>query len=153
VLPLQLYEALRLYDDTTQKARTALCDALPLRAIGLEPSNITCSSQSSKVVTSVLRSHSPVTHHTIAFQAIQSSHHTSHPNHTTSDYTMSPLSVPKIFMAGGAVGFGYYLYMRQYWFPNPYKTQGVQNIEDRFSAGGGHPHTYARAGQHARYGQ
>ncbi|KAL1611187.1 hypothetical protein SLS59_000828 [Nothophoma quercina] len=48
---------------------------------------------------------------------------------------MSPLSVPKIFMAGGAVGFGYYLYMRQYWFPNPYKTQGVQNIEDRFSAG------------------
>ncbi|KAH7391905.1 hypothetical protein BKA66DRAFT_568315 [Pyrenochaeta sp. MPI-SDFR-AT-0127] len=52
---------------------------------------------------------------------------------------MSPLSVPKIFMAGGAVGFTYYLYMRQYWFPNPYKTQGVQNIEDRFSAGGGHP--------------
>ncbi|KAJ4408104.1 hypothetical protein N0V91_003452 [Didymella pomorum] len=59
---------------------------------------------------------------------------------------MSPLSVPKIFMAGGAVGFGYYLYMRQYWFPNPYKTQGVQNIEDRFSAGGGHPtHTPAQA--------
>lgn len=52
---------------------------------------------------------------------------------------MSPLSVPKIFMAGGAVGFTYYLYMRQYWFPNPYKTQGAQNIEDRFSAGGGHP--------------
>ena len=42
-------------------------------------------------------------------------------------------------MAGGAAGFGYYLYMRQYWFPNPYKTQGVQNIEDRYSAGGGHP--------------
>lgn len=42
-------------------------------------------------------------------------------------------------MAGGAAGFGYYLYMRQYWFPNPYKTQGVQNIEDRFSAAGGHP--------------
>jgi hypothetical protein len=59
---------------------------------------------------------------------------------------MSPLSVPKIFMAGGAVGFGYYLYMRQYWFPNPYKTQGVQNIEDRFSAGGGSPtHTPAVA--------
>jgi hypothetical protein len=58
---------------------------------------------------------------------------------------MSPLSVPKIFMAGGAVGFGYYLYMRQYWFPNPYKTQGVQNIEDRFSAGGGHP-THTPAG-------
>ncbi|KAG9206352.1 hypothetical protein G6514_005079 [Epicoccum nigrum] len=59
---------------------------------------------------------------------------------------MSPLSVPKIFMAGGAVGFGYYLYMRQYWFPNPYKTQGVQNIEDRYSAGGGHPtHTPAVA--------
>jgi hypothetical protein len=52
---------------------------------------------------------------------------------------MSPLSVPKIFMAGSACGFGYYLYMRQYWFPNPYKTQGVQNIEDRYSAGGGHP--------------
>ncbi|KAL5121887.1 hypothetical protein ACEQ8H_000102 [Pleosporales sp. CAS-2024a] len=84
---------------------------------------------------------------------------------------MSPLSVPKIFMAGSAVGFGYYLYMRQYWyapsnpnphtptlpppsadpspphrFPDPYKTQGVQNIEDRFSAGGGHPtHTPATA--------
>ena len=59
---------------------------------------------------------------------------------------MSPLSVPKIFMAGGAVGFGYYLYMRQYWFPNPYKTQGIQNIEDRFTAGGGHPtHTPAVA--------
>ncbi|KAH8731360.1 hypothetical protein GQ44DRAFT_325721 [Phaeosphaeriaceae sp. PMI808] len=59
---------------------------------------------------------------------------------------MSPLSVPKVFMAGGAVGFGYYLFMRQYWFPNPYKTQGVQNIEGRFSAGGGHPtHTPATA--------
>ncbi|KAF1360183.1 hypothetical protein EJ07DRAFT_116067 [Lizonia empirigonia] len=59
---------------------------------------------------------------------------------------MSPLSVPKIFMAGGAVGFGYYLYMRQFWFPNPYKTQGVENIENRFSAGGGHPtHTPAQA--------
>jgi hypothetical protein len=57
---------------------------------------------------------------------------------------MSPLSVPKIFMAGGAVGFGYYLYMRQYWFPNPYKTQGVENIENRFSSGGGHP-THAPA--------
>jgi hypothetical protein len=58
---------------------------------------------------------------------------------------MSPLSVPKIFMAGSATGFAYYLYMRQYWFPNPYKTQGVQNIEDRFSAGGGHPtHTPAQ---------
>ncbi|EUC38702.1 hypothetical protein COCCADRAFT_82463 [Bipolaris zeicola 26-R-13] len=61
---------------------------------------------------------------------------------------MSPLSVPKIFMAGGAVGFGYYLYMRQYWFPNPYKTQGVQNIEDRFSSGGASPtHTPAVASQ------
>ncbi|KAF1920031.1 hypothetical protein BDU57DRAFT_508109 [Ampelomyces quisqualis] len=58
---------------------------------------------------------------------------------------MSPLSIPKIFMAGGVVGFSYYLYMRQYWFPNPYKTQGVQNIEDRFSAGGGHP-THTPAG-------
>ncbi|KAF1845678.1 uncharacterized protein K460DRAFT_366522 [Cucurbitaria berberidis CBS 394.84] len=58
---------------------------------------------------------------------------------------MSPLSVPKIFMAGGLSGFGYYLYMRQYWFPNPYKTQGVQNIEDRFSAGGGSP-THTPAG-------
>ena len=43
------------------------------------------------------------------------------------------------------VGFGYYLFMRQYWFPNPYKTQGVQNIEDRYSAGGGHP-THTPAG-------
>ena len=61
---------------------------------------------------------------------------------------MSPLSVPKIFMAGGAVGFGYYLFMRQYWFPNPYKTQGVQNIEDRFSSGGGSPtHTPAAGSQ------
>ncbi len=42
-------------------------------------------------------------------------------------------------MAGGLTGFGYYLYMRQYWFPNPYKTQGVKNIEDRFSKGGGTP--------------
>jgi len=58
---------------------------------------------------------------------------------------MAPLSVPKVFMAGGALGFGYYLYMRQYWFPNPYKTQGVQNIEDRFSAGGGSP-THTPAG-------
>ncbi|KAL6709786.1 hypothetical protein ACN47E_001215 [Coniothyrium glycines] len=59
---------------------------------------------------------------------------------------MSPLSVPKIFMAGGAVGFGYYLYMRQHWFPDPYKTPGMRNIEDRFSAGGGHPtHTPAVA--------
>jgi len=65
---------------------------------------------------------------------------------------MSPLSVPKIFMAGGAVGFGYYLYMRQYWFPNPYKTQGVQNIEDRYSAGGGHPtHTPAVASRLGTY--
>ena len=140
-----LDEALRLNDDTTQKDRIALCDALPPRAIGLEPSNITCSCPSSTTLTSVLRSHSPVTHHPIAFQAIQSSlNHTSHPIYTTSDYTMSPLSVPKIFMAGGAVGFGYYLYMRQYWFPNPYKTQGIQNIEDRFSSGGGHP-THAPA--------
>ncbi|KAJ4370579.1 hypothetical protein N0V83_005100 [Neocucurbitaria cava] len=52
---------------------------------------------------------------------------------------MSPLSVPKIFMAGGAVGFGYYLYMRQHWFPNPYKTPAVQSIEDRYSSGGGAP--------------
>jgi hypothetical protein len=58
---------------------------------------------------------------------------------------MAPLTVPKIFMAGGAVGFGYYLFMRQYWFPNPYKTQGVQNIEDRFSSGGGSP-THTPAG-------
>lgn len=51
-------------------------------------------------------------------------------------------------MAGGAVGFGYYLYMRQYWFPNPYKTQGVQNIEDRYSAGGANPtHTPAMASE------
>lgn len=72
-------------------------------------------------------------------------------HHSTLDCThttMSPLSVPKIFMAGGAVGFGYYLYMRQYWFPNPYKTQGVQNIEDRYSAGGANPtHTPAMASE------
>ncbi|PSN65370.1 hypothetical protein BS50DRAFT_575402 [Corynespora cassiicola Philippines] len=52
---------------------------------------------------------------------------------------MSPLTIPKIFMAGGAVGFSYYLVMRQYWFPNPYKTRETQNIEDRFSAGGASP--------------
>lgn len=61
---------------------------------------------------------------------------------------MSPLSVPKVFMAGSVAGFGYYLYMRQYWFPDPYKTRGVQNIEDRFSAGGGHPnHAPAQASE------
>lgn len=42
-------------------------------------------------------------------------------------------------MAGGAVGFGYYLVMRPYWFPNPYKTREMQNVEDRFSAAGGAP--------------
>ncbi|KAF2015851.1 hypothetical protein BU24DRAFT_462071 [Aaosphaeria arxii CBS 175.79] len=46
-------------------------------------------------------------------------------------------NIPKILMAGGAVGFSYYLVMRQYWFPNPYKTQGIQNVEDRFTAAGG----------------
>ena len=57
---------------------------------------------------------------------------------------MSRLTIPKIFMAGGAVGFTYYMFMRQYWFPNPYKTREVQNIEDRFTAGGGSPtHTPA----------
>jgi len=54
-------------------------------------------------------------------------------------------SIPQTFMAGGGVGFTYYLYMRQYWFPDPYKTQGVQNIEDRFSAAGGSP-THTPAG-------
>jgi hypothetical protein len=48
-------------------------------------------------------------------------------------------SIPKIFMAGGIVGFGYYMVMRPYWFPNPYKTRETQNIEDRFTAGGGTP--------------
>ncbi|KAF2474871.1 uncharacterized protein BDR25DRAFT_255365 [Lindgomyces ingoldianus] len=48
-------------------------------------------------------------------------------------------SIPKIFAAGGIFGFSYYLWMRQYWFPNPYKTREVQNIEDRFTAGGGAP--------------
>lgn len=52
---------------------------------------------------------------------------------------MPQTSIPKIFMAGGAVGFTYYLFMRQYWFPNPYKTREAQNIEDRFTAGGGAP--------------
>lgn len=47
---------------------------------------------------------------------------------------MSPIA--KLFLAGGGVGFTYYMFMRQYWFPNPYKTRGVQNIEDRFSSGG-----------------
>ncbi|ORY12085.1 hypothetical protein BCR34DRAFT_600841 [Clohesyomyces aquaticus] len=47
--------------------------------------------------------------------------------------------VPKVFFAGGAVGFGYYLWVRSYWFPNPYKTQATQNVEGRFVAGGGHP--------------
>lgn len=48
--------------------------------------------------------------------------------------------VPKVFLAGGAVGFGYYLWVRSYWFPNPYKTQGAQNVEDRFTAAGGSTH-------------
>lgn len=74
--------------------------------------------------------------------------HSTLPASTTHQYAMSPLSVPKIFMAGGAVGFGYYLYMRQYWFPNPYKTQGIENIENRFSSGGGNPtHAPAQASQ------
>jgi hypothetical protein len=59
---------------------------------------------------------------------------------------MSRLTIPKIFMAGGAVGFTYYMFMRQYWFPNPYKTREVQNIEDRFTAGGGSPHHTPAAG-------
>ncbi|KAF2797779.1 hypothetical protein K505DRAFT_322303 [Melanomma pulvis-pyrius CBS 109.77] len=50
---------------------------------------------------------------------------------------MSPIA--KLFLAGGGVGFTYYLFMRQYWFPNPYKTRAVQNIEDRFSSGGATP--------------
>lgn len=56
------------------------------------------------------------------------------------------LTIPKIFMAGGAVGFTYYMFMRPYWFPNPYKTKEVQNIEDRFSAGGGSPYHTPAAG-------
>lgn len=56
------------------------------------------------------------------------------------------LTIPKIFMAGGAVGFTYYMFMRQYWFPNPYKTREVQNIEDRFTAGGGTPYSTPAAG-------
>ena len=53
--------------------------------------------------------------------------------------TMPGPNIPKILMAGGAVGFGYYLVMRPYWFPNPYKTREIQNVEDRFTAGGGTP--------------
>ncbi|PVI04979.1 hypothetical protein DM02DRAFT_611089 [Periconia macrospinosa] len=60
---------------------------------------------------------------------------------------MSRLTIPKIFMAGGAVGFTYYMVMRQYWFPNPYrtredhmKTAGVTNVEDRYTAAGGTPY-------------
>jgi hypothetical protein len=56
------------------------------------------------------------------------------------------LTIPKIFMAGGAVGFTYYMVMRQYWFPNPYKTREVQNIEDRFTAGGASTHHTPGAG-------
>ena len=56
------------------------------------------------------------------------------------------LTIPKIFMAGGAVGFTYYMIMRPYWFPNPYKTREVSNIEDRFTAGGGTPHSTPAAG-------
>jgi hypothetical protein len=59
---------------------------------------------------------------------------------------MAPLTIPKVFMAGGAVGLAYYAVMRQYWFPNPYKTREVQNIEDRFSAGGGSTHHTPGAG-------
>ncbi|KAL1595737.1 hypothetical protein SLS60_009426 [Paraconiothyrium brasiliense] len=51
------------------------------------------------------------------------------------------LTIPKIFMAGGAVGFTYYMFMRQYWFPDPYKTRGTKNIEDRWTAGGGTPYS------------
>ena len=119
-------------------------------AIGLELTNITCSSlklQDSDVP------HPPFTfcryssHHCIPSNLDLCPHHTSNLSHAP-HHTMSPLSVPKIFMAGGAVGFGYYLYMRQYWFPNPYKTQGIENIENRFSSGGGHPtHAPAQASQ------
>ncbi|KAF2281040.1 uncharacterized protein EI97DRAFT_429122 [Westerdykella ornata] len=58
----------------------------------------------------------------------------------------SRTSIGKVFLAGGVVGLGYYAYMRQYWFPktsktepNPFRTQGVKNIEDRYTAGGGMP--------------
>jgi hypothetical protein len=56
------------------------------------------------------------------------------------------LTIPKIFMAGGAVGFTYYMVMRPYWFPNPYKTRESQNIEDRWTAGGGTPYSTPAAG-------
>ncbi|KAF2178638.1 hypothetical protein K469DRAFT_599151 [Zopfia rhizophila CBS 207.26] len=49
------------------------------------------------------------------------------------------MNIPKVLFAGGAVGFTYYLFMRQYWFPNPYKTREVQNVEDKFTAGGATP--------------
>lgn len=49
--------------------------------------------------------------------------------------------VPQILMAGGAVGFGYYMFMRPYWFPNPYKTQGMENIEKAHTRGGGTPNS------------
>lgn len=55
----------------------------------------------------------------------------------------SRVTFPKVLAAGGAVGFGYYLYMRQHWFPDPrkqaMKTTGVENIEARYTAGGGAP--------------
>ena len=65
----------------------------------------------------------------------------------TKNFNMSGrLTIPKIFMAGGAVGFTYYMVMRPYWFPNPYKTRESQNIEDRWTAGGGTPYSTPAAG-------
>jgi hypothetical protein len=60
-------------------------------------------------------------------------------------------SIPKIFLAGGAVGFAYYAVMRQYWFPDPRKTVETKNVEDRFAAGGGSTtHQPARGTKHGQ---
>ncbi|KAF2737888.1 hypothetical protein EJ04DRAFT_510064 [Polyplosphaeria fusca] len=46
-------------------------------------------------------------------------------------------SIPKVFLAGGAVGFTYYLMMRKQWFPDPrLQTPATQAIEERANAGG-----------------
>jgi len=49
-------------------------------------------------------------------------------------------AMPKVLFAGGIAGFAYYMVMRKYWFPDPSKTPAVQNIENRYSAGGGAHH-------------
>ncbi|KAF2196323.1 hypothetical protein GQ43DRAFT_383578 [Delitschia confertaspora ATCC 74209] len=52
---------------------------------------------------------------------------------------MPNTTIPKVLLAGGAAGFAYYSVMRKYWFPDLTTTTGVQNIEARYTAGGGAP--------------